>query len=290
MCLLAFALDAHPRYHLVLMANRDEFYARPTTPAGWWGDAPTVLAGRDDKAGGTWMGVTRAGRWAALTNVRDPARERTGTPSRGTLVADYLRGDDAPAAYLGAIAVRAARYNGFNLLVGDGRTAAYLSNRTADHDTTDDDAIDDASAVEAAGPQPVAPGVHGLSNALLDTPWPKVARATDHLRTRLHAAASPEEARPPGADALAHRLLTALHDATPAPDDALPDTGVGLALERMLSPLFIRSDRYGTRASTVLLLGHDGTVTFVERTFDHGAPGPLRRFAFQAAPAETAAS
>jgi uncharacterized protein with NRDE domain len=291
--LLAFALDAHPRYHLVLMANRDEFYARPTTPAGWWGDAPTVLAGRDEAAGGTWMGVTRAGRWAALTNVRDPARARDDAPSRGALVADYLRGERPPAAYLADLAARAGRYNGFNLLVGDGRTAAYLSNRAADYDARDAyaDAMDANGTRPPAGPQPVAPGVHGLSNALLDTPWPKVARATDRLRTRLAAVAANDRASDARAsDALANTLLSALHDETPAPDDALPDTGVGLELERMLAPLFIRSDRYGTRASTVLLLARDGTVTFAERTFDHGAPGPLRRFTFEAARAAETAS
>ncbi len=237
MCLILLAHDAHPRYRLVVAANRDEFYERPTAPAAWWDDAPAVLAGRDLRGGGTWMGITRGGRFAAVTNYRDVAPPSPDAPSRGHLVGDFLAGDGAPGAYLRALEPRAGEYAGFNLLVGDGSGLWYYGNRGGDA-------------------RPLGPGVYGLSNALLDTPWPKVERGRAALR----------EAVSSGEDVDPEALFRILWDAEPAPDLLLPDTGVGIERERMLSSSFIRSPEYGTRASTVLLVGRDGRVRFVERS------------------------
>lgn len=238
MCLIVLAIDSHPRHRLVVAANRDEFYARPTAPAAWWSDAPGVLAGRDLQAGGTWMGVTRAGRFAAITNYRETAPPRPDAPSRGALVAGFLRGSMEARAYAGDVAVRGAAYNGFNLLVGDEVGVFYVSNR-------------------AEGVHPLQPGVYGLSNALLDTPWPKVQRARAAMRSAL---SSPE------ADGWESGLWEMLGDRMIAADDHLPDTGVGADRERLLSAPFIASGVYGTRASTVLTIAHDGEVTLVERS------------------------
>jgi uncharacterized protein with NRDE domain len=247
MCLIVLAVDSHPRHRLVAAANRDEFYARPTAPAAWWSDAPDVLAGRDLREGGTWMGVTRAGRFAAITNYREMTPHRS-APSRGALVADFLRGRMDARAYAEEVAARGAAYNGFNLLVGDGEGVFYVSNR-------------------AEGVRRLEPGVYGLSNALLDTPWPKVLRARAAMRSVLSS---------PGADGWESGLWEMLGDRVTAADDHLPDTGVGADRERLLSAPFIASDGYGTRASTVLTIGRDGEVTFVERSTAPGGPGEAR--------------
>lgn len=251
MCLLVFNYDRHPDYALVFAGNRDEFYERPTAPADYWNDAPHVLGGRDRKAGGAWMGVTRRGHWGVVTNIREPGSYRDDARSRGALVADYLRDEPDPQAYLERVEADADRYNGFNLLLGTPSSLYYVSNRES-------------------GIHPVEPGLHGLSNDRLDTPWPKVQRAKRGLQARLQRN-----------DVTINSLLSLLDDRRPAPDDQLPETGLGKERERMLSPLFIEGERYGTRASTVLLLGRDGTVTFAERTFEAGAPGETRRFSFE---------
>jgi uncharacterized protein with NRDE domain len=243
MCLIFFAHRAHAGYPLVFAANRDEFHERPTAPADFWADAPQVLAGRDLRAGGTWMGVTRDGRWAALTNVRDPGAERPTGPSRGYLVSDYLRSEVSAAAYLDEVAARMHEYSGFNLLVGDAEGVYYVGNRGGE-------------------PRVLPPGLYGLSNHLLDTPWPKVVRGKEALRVALE--------RP--TDALSETLFEILARADPAPDPELPDTGVGREWERVLSSLFIVSPEYGTRASTVLLVDAAGSASFVERSF---RPGPV---------------
>lgn len=253
MCLILFAQNAHPDYPLVFAGNRDEFYERPTAPASFWDDAPHVLGGRDRKAGGTWLGITRRGYWATVTNVRDQRPAREEAPSRGRLVATFLREEPDPEAYLASVHPRAHRYNGFNLLVGTPRTTYYLSNRDG-------------------SPRAVEDGVHGMSNAQLDDAWPKVERGTARLRSILGDAPTPDQ------------LLDGLNDRRPAPDDQLPQTGVGQETERMLSPPFIESDQYGTRASTALLVHRSGTVTFAERTFDRGTPVKTRRFSFDVAP------
>ncbi|MBV9774904.1 MAG: NRDE family protein [Gemmatimonadetes bacterium] len=245
MCLILLAHDAHPRYRLIVAANRDEFYARPTAPAGWWDDAPGVLAGRDLRGGGTWMGITREGRWAAVTNYRETTPPPVDAPSRGGLVGGFLLGEGEPEAYLRALLPSVGAYAGFNLLVGDGERLAYLSNR-------------------GEGVRVLGPGIYGLSNALLDTPWPKVERGKAALREVVRRGDEPD----------VEALLRVLADTDPAPDPLLPDTGVGVERERMLSSPFIASPEYGTRASTVLLVARDGGVVLVERTI---VPGTNRR-------------
>ncbi len=254
MCLILFAWKMHDNYPLILAANRDEFYERPSAPAAFWADAPDLLAGRDLKAGGTWLGITRSGRLAAITNYRDPASLKTEAPSRGHLVSDYLRSRESPEEYLQRLAPRAGRYNGFSLLVGDRSELLFYSNRG-----------------EAIRP---APGIHGMSNHLLDTPWPKVNRGKQALEQLLAGDHNPSP----------EALLDLLASRSRPPDDRLPDTGVGLEWERVLSPLFIESPAYGTRCSTVLLIDRRGMVTFVERVFNGGSePRVTSRFDFRIA-------
>lgn len=238
MCLILFALDAHARFPLVIAANRDEAYARPAAPAGFWEDHPWVLAGRDLDQHGTWLGITRSGRWAALTNFRQGGSYRTDAPSRGRLVAEFLTGQEAPHDYLARLAPHAGSYNGFNLLAGTLTEVWYLSNRE-----------NTARRIER--------GVHGLSNHLLDTPWPKVVNG----RRRLEALGAMDR------DAATSHLLDGLSDRRQADPATLPDTGVGLSREKALSPAFISAQGYGTRASTVVLVDAAGKVTFTERSF-----------------------
>lgn len=239
MCLIVFALDCHPRYRLVLAANRDEYYSRPTTPAAFWADAPQVLAGRDLLAGGTWLGVTKESRLAAVTYYREPSLPVHQPPSRGRLAADFLTGSMPPEDYRERLRQEGGRYGGFNLLFGDDVGLFYHANR-------------------GDAPFRVASGVHGLSNGLLDTPWPKVVAARDRLAELLREDTVAPEA-----------LFALLADRSPYPDPQLPDTGFGIERERHLSPIFIAGSDYGTRSSTVLLIDRDGRVTFIERTFDN---------------------
>lgn len=238
MCLILFSLDRHPRYPLIIAANRDESYRRPSTPLAFWPDAPHIAGGRDLEGGGTWLGVARDGRWAALTNYRQAGSYHVGAPSRGRLVADYLLDDVGPDAYIEAVRAAGERYNGFNLLVGRGTEVYYCSNRG-----------DRIARVPA--------GSHGLSNHLLDTPWPKVALG----RRLLDALPDDSQAT------LTEMLMRGLQGRSTALDAELPDTGVGLERERMLSPPFIVSESYGTRASTVLLVDRSGGVSMVEQSF-----------------------
>jgi uncharacterized protein with NRDE domain len=238
MCLILFSSAHHPGYPLIIGANRDERYERASAPLGFWEDAPDVVAGRDLEAGGTWLGITRAGRWAALTNYRQPGSYRAEAPSRGRLVSGYLLGSGSPQRYLCGLEANAAQYNGFNLLAGDLGGTWYLSNREGH-----------ARAIE--------PGVHGLSNHLLNTPWPKVALGRKYLQDLpLDSAA-----------AIVHALLARLRDATRPEDAELPDTGIGPDRERALSPPFIEARHYGTRASTVIVVDAAGEVTIEERRF-----------------------
>lgn len=251
MCLLAFDFNSHSEYSVVFGGNRDEFYGRPTADAAFWDDAPHVLAGRDLKAGGTWMGVTRSGHWAVVTNVRDTEARIEDAPSRGQLAAQYLLDEPDPETYRATVQEEADRYNGFNLLLGTPTTLQYVSNRPS-------------------RAHPVEPGVHGLSNAHLDSEWPKVTRAKSQLRSLMQQdTIDPTD------------ILDLLHDRRRAPEGALPDTGVDRETERFLSPIFIEGEDYGTRASTVLLIDRTGTVTFVERTYDEGRPTGTRRFTFE---------
>jgi uncharacterized protein with NRDE domain len=238
-CLALLALDAHPGYRFVFAGNRDEAYARPAAPAHFWPDAPHVLGGRDEEAGGAWLGITRQGRFALVTNIREPGGPRSGVPSRGGIVADFLRGREAPLDFARKAVAQGGRYNGFNLVTGDGDCWVYCSNR-------------------AEGPVFLAPGLYGLSNARLDAPWPKVLKA----KRRAEAALDLE------GEALVQRLFHILGDREIFPDASLPATGLSLEAERALSPVFTSTESYGTRCSTVILVDRAGTVFFAERTFD----------------------
>jgi uncharacterized protein with NRDE domain len=244
MCLILFAFEAHPHYRLILAANRDEFYRRPTDPLHFWQDEPAILAGRDLEAGGTWLGITRAGRWAAVTNYRDPRRIIFDPLSRGDLVRNYLSGQESPEHYLRRLQDRAAHYNGFSLLVGDGSTLFYYCS-------------------QGNGIQRLTPGLYGMSNRLLDTPWPKILQGKRRLKAILADHKLIESAD----------LLPVLTDRTIAEDHHLPDTGIGIEKERMLSPAFITSPDYGTRSSSVLTLTPKGAVHFTEYTWPADGSG-----------------
>lgn len=249
MCLILVAWHAHPNYPLVVAANRDEFFTRPTAPASFWSDRP-ILAGRDQREGGTWMGVTRSGRFAALTNYRDPGRDRSGARSRGRLVVDCLSADEAPADWL-AKAARAGEYNGFNLIAASGGQLAWASNVTGECHSLE-------------------PGVYGLSNHLLDSPWPKVRAARSALAEALDAL---PDYRP---------MFDLLRDDTIHPDEQLPRTGVSIEWERLLSSAFVKAPGYGTRSSTLLLISRDGTLVFDEQTWlEGGKSGGRVRFRFR---------
>ncbi|MCE4069043.1 MULTISPECIES: NRDE family protein [Pseudomonas] len=234
MCLIVFAWRPEHATPLIVAANRDEFYARPTLPLAAWEEYPGVYAGRDLEAGGTWMGVAAGGRFAALTNVRDPGQP-IGPRSRGELVAAFLQGRQSPLEYLQQVARRASDYSGFNLLVGDSAQLCYFNPRVG-------------------APVAVAPGVHGLSNAALDTPWPKLLTAREGLEAALE---KPDTGS----------LVALLTDNRQPNEAELPDTGVGLATERLLSSVFIASPNYGTRASTALIVHADGRRELLEHSF-----------------------
>lgn len=250
MCLILFAYRTHPRYQLVMAGNRDEFYERPTEPMAFWKDAPDVLAGRDLQAGGTWLGITRSGRFAAITNYRDPDNVKADAPSRGDLVSRYLTCPDTPQDYLEQLASYGDNYNGFNLLVGDTHSVFYYSN------------------YHSVEPRQLAPGYYGLSNHLLDTPWPKVEKGRCRLQRLLNAHEPPQS----------EDLLAMLEDRTQAADEELPNTGVSLEWERLLSPLFIESPHYGTCSSTILQVDIDNQVEIAEKTW---ADGQERHFHLQ---------
>jgi len=245
MCLILLALESHPSYPLVFLANRDEFYDRPSAPAAFWDDAPHVLAGRDLHAGGTWFGITTTGRIAAVTNYRDPASIQAVAPSRGKLVSDFLLGQDTPADYLNSLIERAHAYNGFNIILGTAQELYWYSNRGDE-------------------PRPLEPGIHGLSNHLLDTDWYKVLHGKQALAEILSSHATPDPAH----------FFPLLADPFIPDDVDLPDTGVGLEWERILASLFITSPAYGTRCSMVLLIDSDGHVTFAEKTFNRDPARP----------------
>ncbi|KLU65490.1 hypothetical protein DEAC_c26270 [Desulfosporosinus acididurans] len=240
MCLIIFAYDILPDYHLVLAANRDEFYNRPTAAANFWEPESKILAGQDLEMLGTWMGITRAGRFAALTNFRDPASQIKNPRSRGFLVRDFLRSEEPPQRYLENVNHTQSLYNPFNLLAGDLSCLMYFSNQ---------------------GPvvRDLKPGYYGLSNHFLDTPWPKVQKSKDALINYL-------ELNPEGLIA-PESLFEILADTNPAQDEELPDTGISRDREKILSPIFIAGKDYGTRSSTVLLLDRKQNVFFQERSF-----------------------
>lgn len=252
MCLAVLALHTVPGIPVLIAANRDEFHARPTLPAAQWPDAPALYAGRDGQAGGTWMGATAQGRYALVTNFREPGRHLDNAPSRGALVEDFLRGAMTPRAYLETVHRVDQTYNGFNLIVGDALQAWYLSNRDG-------------------GPRALSPGVYALSNHLLDTPWPKLARTKAAFTAVLQHQPQPD----------LPALFAALGDRGPADDADLPATGLSLDRERLLSSPFIVSPNYGTRSSSVLTLHANGAGELEERRFaPDGAIGGTSRLTF----------
>lgn len=242
MCLIVFAWQVIPGVPLIAAANRDEFYDRPATAADNWPEAPHVIAGRDLKAGGTWMGVAQEGpggaRFAAITNIRGPQERRVDAPSRGALVADYLAGDMSAAEYIAHIATGSDAYNGFNLVLGDRDSLYWFSNRGAD---------------DVRNGKQLEPGIYGVSNGLLDAPWPKVVRTKAQFASLLCQGA-PEDA-----------YFEMLADTTRAPDARLPDTGIEIDLERQLSAVCIETPGYGTRTSTVVKVYSSAPAELHER-------------------------
>ncbi len=241
MCLIVFAWQVVPGAPLVACANRDEFYDRPTTPAASWPEHPAIFAGRDLKGGGSWMGITdeaAGARFAALTNIRGPNERRLDAPSRGALVADYLAGSMSAPDYIASIAASADAFNGFNLVLGDRNALYWYSNR---------------AGADPRNGQPLEPGIYGISNGLLDAPWPKVLRTKAQFASLLCQGA-PEDA-----------YFEMLADTTRAPDMRLPDTGIDIGLERTLSAVCIESPGYGTRTSTVVTLYADAPPELHEK-------------------------
>lgn len=255
MCLLLIGWKTHPRYRLVLAGNRDEFHDRPSAPLGWWQDDPRILGGRDLQAGGTWLGVARSGRFGIVTNFRDLQAPVEGAPSRGSLIPRFLTGATSPKEFLDDLRGAAPRYSGFNLLVGGPRALYYFSNRGE------------------SVPRSLAPGIYGISNHLLDTPWPKLKRTRERF--------APLVAQ---TDLDTESLFAVLNDREPAPVDDLPSTGLPLEWERVVSAPFIVNERYGTRCSSVLAVERNGRTILQERRFDAtGMQTGSSRFEFRSA-------
>jgi uncharacterized protein with NRDE domain len=250
MCLLVFAWNAAPGHRLVLAGNRDEFHARPAAPMDWWRE-PRMLAGRDLQAGGTWLGASDDGRFAVITNFRSTAPPPPGAPSRGELIPAFFAGSTRPLAFLERLAARGERYAGFSLLLGDADGVAYWSNR-ADHT-----------------PRALGPGVYGLSNGLLDAPWPKLTRTRERFAAHVAGGLSTLDA-----------VLDLMMDRHVAPDADLPDTGLGLERERLLAPAFIVGEGYGTRCTSAIAFDARGRLQAAERSYDaDGRALATRRFA-----------
>lgn len=236
MCTILFSWKKIPGYRLILIANRDEFYERPTALAHWWEDYPNVLAGRDLQAGGTWMGINKNGKFAAITNYRKFPLEGPFETSRGDLVKDFLTSNESSALYLDKLKQIGNKFDGYNLIFGDSQEFYYHSNK--------------------GQPTSIEPNTYGLSNHLLDTPWPKVKNGKLQFIKQIESGEINKE-----------HLFKILSNQKQAPDNELPKTGVGLEKERMLSPIFIKSENYGTRISSVLTVHENGQVNFHERSF-----------------------
>lgn len=255
MCIIFAAVQQHPDYPLIIAANRDEFYARPTAPSSFWHTHPDMLAGKDLSGGGTWMGVTRNGHIAALTNIRNPGAHSESKKTRGELVVDYLTDQPLTGRHLESLKINADQYNGFNFLFGHYRHLAVFNSESKQHAF-------------------LGPGVHGLSNASLNTPWPKALRGTEALQQYI------QDTRILDVD----RLFTLLRDPTQAQDNQLPDTGVSFEWEKALSSIFIRTPEYGTRSSTVLLVDKAQNVNWYECHYSvEGIPGQMQHFSWKSA-------
>ena len=238
MCVILFSVGAHSRYPLIVAANRDESYERPAAAAAFWTDHPHVYGGRDLSQGGTWLALSTRGRFAAITNYRQAVRAGAAPRSRGELTRDFLTGERDAETYLADVSRRGDEYGGYSLIAGTPERLYFSSNR-------------------GVAPHAIDAGVHGLSNRLLNEPWPKVRRGMAVLERLAGASES----------ALLQGLFEVLADTTAAPDHLLPSTGIALERERDLSSLFIPGESYGTRASTVVLVRADGDVVFAERSF-----------------------
>lgn len=255
MCLILFAWRAHAEYPLVVAANRDEFHARPSAAAEFWSDEPAILGGRDLEGMGTWLGVSRGGRFAAVTNFRETAGDAGAARSRGLLAQGFLQGGAAPAQHAQAVLAEGEAYRGFNLVACDGEELWWCSNR---------------NGAAGAPARRLEPGIYGLSNHLLDTAWPKVVRGKHRLAKALDAGPALEA------------LLALLDDTSMAADDDLPESGFGLERERMLSAARIVASPYGTRCSTALTVAADGRVRFAERSFEpDGTAADTVRYEFR---------
>ncbi len=255
MCLIVFGYRTIPGYKLVFAANRDEFYNRPTRPAGFWKDNRGMLAGKDLKAGGTWLGIHKNSRFGALTNYRDMKSHNPDARSRGHLVTQYLNGNQSAVQFLDQIDDEA--YNGFNLLLGDMNSFWHYSNQTGE-------------------PIEIEPGIHGISNALLNTPWPKVESSKSRFRELVEEDELTTE-----------NLFGLLRNSDTYPEDSLPETGLSPELEKAVSATFIRTEKYGTRCSTLLFIRDDHSVRFVERTYQPGSTEVAQEngYEFKAEPA-----
>lgn len=241
MCLINLSFQHHPNYKLIVVANRDEAYARPTAAAHFWRDEPTILAGRDLLQMGSWLGITKQGRFAALTNFRDPSQSFEGSISRGEIVRNYLNEVISPVDFLHVLNEDKDLYDGFNVIVGDSNQLYYYSNIQSEI-------------------KEIPAGTHGLSNHLLNTPWPKVEKGKERLEEYCLANEVIE----------VNKLFDIHADEQIAEDKELPQTGIGLDLERKLSPLFIKTPNYGTRSTTAFMIDNNNHVTFSERTYEKG--------------------
>lgn len=239
MCVLFIAYQVVDEYPLIILANRDEFHQRPARPLAYWPDQPSILAGRDLEAGGTWLGVSRHGKIAALTNYRQGHNQKQQAPSRGDLVSHFLANDQSADDYLSALTPKAQDYNGFNLLLGDSQGLFVFNNQLN-------------QTIK------LTPGFHGLANGALNDPWPKVSQGTNQLRDYLQRAITPKP----------EELLLLMQNDQQAADHLLPDTGIGQAWERFLSPTFIRGEQYGTRCSSLLLFNAQQQLQFTEFSYD----------------------
>jgi uncharacterized protein with NRDE domain len=241
MCLLTIAYNIHPNYPLIIVSNRDEFYEREAAPAHYWEDEPNIYAGRDLLGGGTWIGVSKNGRFAAITNYRDPSLPEIGQRSRGDIVRNFLIEKGASTTFFEELMKTKGLYGGYNFIGYDGERLLHYNN-----------------ILDEGGP--VSPGIHSVSNASLNTPWPKVMLASEKLEKALQLS---------GEDQI-NALKTLLEDRSIAPDEALPNTGVGIHLERILSAQFVEMNGYGTRSSATILIDYEGIIHFSERTYDNG--------------------
>ena len=249
MCLITFAYHQHPDYSFIMLANRDEFYERPTDLLNYWKDSPDILAGRDKLQGGTWLGVNKAGLFSAVTNYRDGKNLSTDRLSRGDLTRKFLLSDISASHYVEELTPHQHLYGDYNLLLGDSNGLYYCSNRNE-------------------APQQLTPGIYGLSNALLDSPWPKLKALKSHFATEIGSNKLDIEA-----------LLAIMANREQAPEEELPHTGISETWEKLLSSIFIQADNYGTRATTLLLQKPTGETRIIEQSFD--VNGPLERREFE---------